>query len=345
MGAMEYDVVVVGGGAAGLTAAMVLARACRRVAVVDSREPRNAPAAHMHGFLSRDGMPPAHLLAVGRGEVFGYGGEVVKDRVLGVERTPDQGFTVRLAEGPALTTRAVLVATGLRDELPEIPGVRERWGDDVLHCPYCHGYEVRGTAIGVLGGEARELSLHQALLLRQWTEDLVFFPNRIALTDEERERLAARGVRVVDGEVARVVVEEDRVRAVEMKDGREVPRTSVFVAPRFVPRDELLRSLGCAVGDNGWVSVDPTGRTSVPGVWAAGNVVDPRAQVITAAGAGSVAAIAINGFLVEEDVDRAVADYRVSGEMFSNLVERRVSEAVVGDRRHGLKAEVAGPQP
>jgi thioredoxin reductase len=308
--AMEYDVVVVGGGAAGLSAAMVLARARRRVAVVDAGEPRNAPAEQVHGFLSRDGTPPAHLLAAGRGEAAGYGGEVIEGRVRGIEHGPEHGFVVRLAGGRTLMTRAVLVATGLRDELPEVPGLRERWGRDVLHCPYCHGYEVRDAPVGVLGGQVRELSVHQTLLVRQWSHDVVFFPNRLSLTPDERERLAARGIGIADGEVARLVVEGNQLSGVELADGRVVSRAALFVGPRFVPQDELLTSLGCELGEDGWVATDATGGTSVTGLWAAGNVVDPRAQVITAASAGSAAAVAINGHLLEEDVERAVADYR-----------------------------------
>ena len=131
----EYDVVVVGGGPAGLSAALVLLRARRTVVVVDAGAPRNAPAAHMHGFLSRDGMPPADLLAAGRAEVSSYGGRLIDDTVVGVE----PAFQVRLANAFPLRARRILVATGLRDELPDVPGVRERWGRDLLHCPYCHG--------------------------------------------------------------------------------------------------------------------------------------------------------------------------------------------------------------
>lgn len=304
---MEYDVVVVGGGAAGLTAAMVLARARRRVAVVDAGEPRNAPAAHMHGYLFQDGMPPAELLAVGRAEVAGYGGEVIAGRVLGI----DPGFVVRLRDGRELAARTVLVATGLWDELPEVPGLRERWGRDVLHCPYCHGYEVRDAPIGVLGGQAGEMFLHQVELLRQWSADLVFFPNQVALTADEAERLAARGIRVVEGEVARFVVSEDRLAGVELADGQVEPRAAMFVPPRMVPQDELLTGLGCRV-ENGWVAVDANGQTSVRGVWAAGNVVNPKAQVIMAAGAGSAAAAAINVHLLEGDIERELSAFRTS---------------------------------
>lgn len=301
METQSYDVVVVGGGAAGLTAALVLGRARRRVAVVDAGAPRNAPAAHMHGFLSRDGLPPADLLAAGRAEVTGYGVELVDDEVVGIEA----GFVVRLAGGRVLPARRILVATGVRDDLPEIPGVRERWGRDLLHCPYCHGWEVRDQPLGVLGTEAG--SVQHAQLVRQWSGDVAFFAHTYALTAAERFELEACGIRVVDGEVASLVIEADRLTGVELAGGRVLARSAVFVRPRNVPHaDGLLPGLGCEVDDHGFVTVDATGRTSTLGVWAAGNVVDPRAQVITAAGAGSAAAIAINADLVQDDAAHAV---------------------------------------
>ncbi|WP_068065468.1 NAD(P)/FAD-dependent oxidoreductase [Nocardia xishanensis] len=300
-----YDVVVVGGGAAGLSAALVLTRARRRVAVVEGGAPRNAPAQHMHGFLSRDGLPPTELLATGAAEVAGYGGELLDDEVTDAERDRDTGeFTLRLASGGQLTARRVLVATGLRDVLPDLPGVRERWGADVLHCPYCHGYEVRDQPLGVIGGTepgAVARAVHVALLLPQWSADVIFFPHTMELTWHDLDRLAARGVRVVTGEVARLAVEDGRLRGVELADGRAVPRSAVFVAPTFVPNGDVLTALGCETGPDGWVVTDARGRTSVPGVWAAGNVADPGAQVISAAGAGSTAAIAINADLVEQE--------------------------------------------
>ncbi|WP_308315447.1 NAD(P)/FAD-dependent oxidoreductase [Streptomyces sp. ISL-100] len=301
-----YDVVVVGAGAGGLNAALVLARSRRRVAVVDAGEPRNAPAAHMQGFLSRDGMAPAALLEVARAEVAGYGVELMKGQVDHI----DSGFLVHLAGGPVLRGCRVLVATGLRDELPEIPGVRERWGNDLLHCPYCHGYEVRDQPIGVLGNHPG--SVRHALLLRQWSSDIVFFPHTLDLTDDDRERLTARGVHITEGVIKRLVVGDDRLRGVELADGRVVPRSAAFVLPRMVPRDALLTALGCERDDNGWVTTDPSGRTSVSGVWAAGNVADPRAAVVTAAGMGSAAAFAINHDLVDEDVARAVEIHRAA---------------------------------
>ena len=303
---LNYDVVIIGGGAAGLNAALVLGRARRRVAVVDAGAPRNAPASHMQGFLSRDGMPPAELLAAGRAEVAAYGVDLIDDRVAKVEA----GFTAQLAGGRVLKTRRILVATGAHDEVPDIPGVRERWGRDLLHCPYCHGWEVRDQPLGVLG--THPASVLHAHLVRQWSDDLIFFSHTYDLTRAERGELEARGIRIVSGEVTRLVVEDDHLTGVELADGQVIARTAVFIRPSIVPHaDGLLAGLGCDVDEPGFVTVDASGQTSTPGVWAAGNVADPRAQVITAAGAGSAAAIAINADLVQEDVRTAVASATV----------------------------------
>src|SRR4051812_25098392 len=300
MSSDNYDVLVVGGGAAGLSAALVLGRARRRVAVVDAGAPRNAPAAHMQGFLSRDGMPPADLLAAGRAEVRSYGVDVLEDRVAEITG----GFTLRLAGGRSIAARRLLLATGAVDELPDIGGARERWGRDFLHCPYCHGWEVRDQPIGVLG--TGHGSVEHAHLLRQWSDDVIFFAHSYPVTATEREALAARGVSVVDGLVEQLSVVDDRLDTVQLVGGRAVPRTAVFIRPALHVRDDgLLDALGCDVDEAGFARVDSTGRTSVPGVWVAGNAANPRAQVITAAGEGSAAAIAINADLVEEDIRNA----------------------------------------
>jgi thioredoxin reductase len=300
----RYDVVVIGGGAAGLSAGLVLARARRTVAVVDAGAPRNAPAAHMQGFLSRDGLPPQDLLTLGRDEVTSYGGTLIDGSVAAATRRADSGFEVRLDTGSVLTARRLLVATGLHDVLPDIPGVRERWGRDLLHCPYCHGYEVRDQPLGVLGGT--DDAVQHAQLIRQWSPDVVLFPHTDTLTTPQREQLAAREIGVVEGTVHRLVVEDDHLTGVELEQGRVVRRAAVFVRPRFVPRTDLLVSLGCDVDGDGWVRADAVGHTTVPGVSVAGNVANPRAQVITAAGEGSAAAIALNADLVDEDVHIAL---------------------------------------
>jgi thioredoxin reductase len=300
----SYDVAVIGGGPAGLSAALVLSRARRRILVVDAGSPRNAAATHLHGFLSRDGFPPGELLANGRNEVKSYGGEILAGTVTGLVRDGRTGFWVLLGDGQRTSARRLLVTTGLRDELPDVPGLRERWARDVLHCPYCHGHEVRDRRLGVLGGSPG--AVRYAQIVRQWTSDLVYFTPPDTLTTLERSQMAARAIGVVEGTIEQLVIDEDRLRGVQMNDGCLVPRDALFVPPRFVPNNQLVVDLGCDVDHEGWVITDATGRTSVPGVWAAGNLVDPRAQVVTAAGAGSAAAIALNADLTEDDVRDAV---------------------------------------
>lgn len=303
----SYDVVVIGGGAAGLSAALVLSRARRTVLVIDSGSPRNAAAHHMQGFLSRDGMPPADLLAAGRAELRGYGTPVVPASVDHLVGSSASGFTVLLDDETRVTARRLLVTTGLRDELPDVPGLAERWARDVLHCPYCHGFEVRDQQLGVLWNGPE--SVRYAQLVRQWSHDVVLFAPRATLAHADLSELVARAIGIVEGDVVRLVVEDDRLRGLELDDGQVVPRDALFVPPTFLPNNDLLLGLGCDVTDQGFVVAGPTGLTSVPGVWTAGNVANPRAQVITAAGEGSAAAIAINADLVDEDVRDAVRDF------------------------------------
>jgi thioredoxin reductase len=308
----RYDVVVVGGGAAGLSAALVLGRARRRVAVVDSGAPRNAPAAQMHGFLSRDGMPPADLLAVGRKEAAAYGVEFVAGQVVSI----DPGFSIAVAGGRALESRRLLIATGATDVLPPIPGLRERWGKDFLHCPYCHGWEVRDQPLGVVGTGPG--SVEHAQLIRQWSADLIFFTHTYDLTMAESEQLEARGIRVVKSEVRELVVEDDRLRGVVLGNGRTVERAALFLRPELRPRLDGLGQLDLQTDALGFPRVDISGRTSVAGVWAAGNATNSRAQVITAAGEGSAAAISINADLVDEDARDALQASSEDGRHHNN---------------------------
>lgn len=305
---VQYDVAVIGGDAAGLSAALVLSSARRKVLVVDAGTPRNAPATHIHGYLSRDGLPPGDLLASGRNGVKSYGGDIVAGTATDLVPDGRSGFWVLLTDEQRISARRLLVTTGLRDELPDIPGLRDRWARDVLHCPYCHGYEVRGRQLGVLGGPAG--AVRYAQIVRQWTHDLVYFTPPDTLTTAERTQLVARAIGVVEATIDQLVIDDDdHLRGLQLDDGCVVPRDALFVPHRFVPNNHLLVGLGCDVDHDGWVTADNTGRTSVPGVRAAGNLVDPRAQVITAAGAGSAAAIALNADLVEDDVANAVRDF------------------------------------
>ena len=305
----DYDVVVVGGGPAGLNGAMMLGRSRRTVLVVDAGQPRNAPADGVHGLLGHDGTPPAELRERGRAEVRRYGGHLLDGSVTGVSGL-DDGFAVVLDDGRTVRARRLLVTTGLVDELPDVPGLRERWGRDVLHCPYCHGWEVRDRAIGVLG--TGPMSVHQALLFSQLSDDVVLV-SHIAppLDDDQQGLLAARGVRVVEGRAVGVEVADDRVTGIRLVDGTVVRREVVAVATRMVARAGFLDDLGLRPVDHPsgmgvHLPAEPmTGRTEVPGGWAAGNVVDLSAQVGASAAAGAMAGAHINADLVMADARRA----------------------------------------
>ncbi|MFE9763034.1 NAD(P)/FAD-dependent oxidoreductase [Streptomyces sp. NPDC005808] len=306
----RYEAIVIGGGAAGLSAALVLGRARRSTLVVDAGEPRNAPAAHMQGYLTRDGVPPTEFLAEGRREIERYGVELVRDRVVDVIRDDAGEFDVTLADGRTVHARRLVVATGLADELPPVPGVAERFGRDVVHCPYCHGWEVRDQAFGVVAGTP--MSVHQALMVSQWSKDVTLFLHTVAeaeLTDDDLRRLAAAGVCVVPGEVAGLVVDDDRLTGVRLADGTVHARSVVFVAPRAVPRTGLLERLGAELRETPfgrYPVVDETGQTTVPGVWAAGNAMGFAEQVVNAASAGYRAGATINGDLLFTDLDATV---------------------------------------
>ncbi|WP_181770369.1 NAD(P)/FAD-dependent oxidoreductase [Amycolatopsis pittospori] len=297
----EFDVVIIGGGVAGLSAALVLGRARRKVVVIDAGTPRNTPAAHAQGFLTRDGIPPKELLALGRDEIRGYGVEIIDDVVHRLRRDK----AVELGSGRVVTGRRILMATGLADELPDVPGVAERFGTDVLHCPYCHGWEVRDKRFGVLA--TSDKSVHQALIVWQWSKDLTFFTHTQEISAEDRAKLTGLGIRIVDGKVSELAVENDRLTGVRLVNGELVERDVVFVGPKFVPHDKLLDQIGCERTETGFVAVDEQGRTSVDGVWAAGNVVDPMAQLVVAAGEAYKLATVLNFDLVTEDQGATLA--------------------------------------
>ena len=330
----QYEIVVVGGGAAGLSGAVALARARRSVLVVDDGTPRNAPAGHVHNLLGQEGTPPADLLTRGRSELGSYGGEVVDDRVDAVADLTDEdgipAFEVTLAGGARVRARRLLVATGLADELPDLPGLAARWGKDVLHCPYCHGWEVRDRPIAVLA--TGPLAVHQALLFRQLSADIVLLTHTAGPpAPEDREQLAARGITLVDGVVSEVLVEDDRLVGVRLADGTVVPRAVVVVGPRFAARAAWLSGLGLAAVERRLgehvlgtaVPADAAGATAVPGVRVAGNVTDLSAQVVVSAAAGLGAAAALNAELVAEDVRIAVAEHRQREAFWEDLYRAR----------------------
>jgi thioredoxin reductase len=310
------DVVVIGGGAAGLNGALMLARSRRSVVVIDSGTPRNAPAKAMHGFIMLDGTPPTELLKRGREQVRQYGGQVVFGEVTSAEPAApavdgDLRFMVSLADGGTVTARRMLVATGLRDVLPDVPGLAEHWGHGVVHCPYCHGWEVRDEPIGILAvGPA---SIHHALLFRQLTDDLIYLTHGTDLDDDTRARFAARNIRIIDTPVQEVMTSKDGgIAGVRLTDGTVVARRVLAVATQMQARTEGLDGLKLPMEDlpdnmGRRFTSGMAGITEVPGVWVAGNATDLTAQVGASAAAGALAGSHINALLATADTDAALA--------------------------------------
>jgi thioredoxin reductase len=309
-----YDVAVIGGGPAGLSAGVALARALRSVVVIDAGGQRNLQAEGVHGFLTREGTSPGDLLAAGREELARYGGTAVTGFVSSAMRNGD-GFVLSLDDGSICTARRLLIASGIKDELPALPGVAERWGRDVLYCPYCHGWEIRNQKVGVLASDAH--AVLQALTFRQWSQEVTLLLNgELELSPGQSEQLAARNVQVVDGRVRGLVVQDDKLTGVTLEDGSGVPLEVLVVSPATVSKANMLQALGLEPegledGPGSRLETDESGLTSCPGVWAAGNATDVSAQVMTAAAAGLKAAGAINADLVLEDTRRAVEAARV----------------------------------
>jgi thioredoxin reductase (NADPH) len=284
----------------------------------------------VHNFLTREGTPPAELYALGRAEVAGYGGEVTSGLVTGVRRDAEgNGFDVLLEDGSEVHARRLLIATGATDELPAVPGLAERWGHDVLHCPFCHGWEARDRAIGVLG--TGSMAMHATLLWRQISPDVTLFLHTApALTPEQAEQLAALGVRVVEGKVAELVIEDNHLTGVQMHNGDVIPRDILVAASVVHANTGFLAGLGLETEplEMGGqvlamsVATGPAGSTSVPGVWAAGNVADPMGQVITAAADGLRAGAAIHMDLINEDTARAVERHRTAGSVLAGAAAR-----------------------
>lgn len=308
----SFEVVVVGGGAAGLAGALTLARARRSVLVIDAGQPRNAPAQGVHAYLGMEGIAPADLAAKGRAEVASYGGVVEQGRVVALERT-EQGFAVECEDGSVVAAQRLLVTTGLVDELPDIPGLAEHWGTGVLHCPYCHGWEVRDQPVAVVA--SGPVAVHASLLWRQWTDQVTLFAHPGGeLGASEREKLGARGITVVDSAVEAVESNEHGVSGVRTADGSVVAVEAVVVPTFMRSRSRLLVDLGLEVSEQKmgehlmgtYVEAGPMGATAVAGVWVAGNVTSVSEQVIGSAAAGNKAGAAINADLVMAEAEQVL---------------------------------------
>jgi thioredoxin reductase len=303
-----WDCIIVGAGPAGLNAALVLGRARRRVLVLDGAEPRNYATHEMHGVLGHDGLDPADLRARGRTELGRYGVEVVTAEVQ-TAGALDGAVRVTSSRGDDLA-RTVLIATGLLDELPDIPGFADVWGTTAHTCPYCDGFEHRDERLAVLAAGAR--GEHLAILLRQWSDDVVLLSNGAhGLDADQLARLNAVGIPIIETRVVALDSDEGgRLRRLRLDDGETLDRDALFFYVGWQLRNDVASRLGCRLHDDGSIAVDPSQATTVDRVYAAGNCADPKALVPAAAGSGATAAVAVNARLSVEDADHAVTRAR-----------------------------------
>lgn len=295
-----YDVIVVGAGPAGLSASLVLGRCRRRVLVCDSGKPRNARSRAIHGFLTRDGTPPLELLRIGREQLCEYPSVEFRElEVIGASRS-STGFAVELEDGSTEHARMLLMATGVIDRLPEIPGAEELYGASLFHCPYCDGWEVRDARLAAYG--KRSLAVELAIELTSWSDDVVLFTDgKAEIADEKRQRLAKIGISVYEAPVSRLVHEGGRLSAVELEDGTSVPRDAIFFKTAFHQHSDICEHLGCTFTKQGTVDTGRYESTNVPGLYVAGDASKHVQLAIVAAAEGAEAAFAINTALTAAD--------------------------------------------
>jgi thioredoxin reductase len=295
--AEEVDIVIIGGSYAGLSAALALGRALRRVVVLDSGQPCNWQTPHSHNFLTQDGSTPAALAATARAQVLAYPTVQVRNEAAVAATGEDNNFTVNTASGAVLRARKLLFSTGIRDIMPELPSFAECWGISAIHCPYCHGYEYHGQPTGILANG--DIAAEMGPLIRNWTDQLTVFTNGPAtLLPAQRELLAAYGIAVEETPVHQLLHQAGHLRHLRLADGRELPLAALYARVPFVQHCTLPLALGCAHSEAGHLTVDGFQKTSVAGIYAAGDATTPMRAVAAAVAAGMMAGAMLNRELI-----------------------------------------------
>lgn len=296
---MRKDAIIVGGSFAGLSTATYIARARRSVSIIDTGSPRNRFSAHSHGFLTQDGSEPGAVLATARSQVAAYPTATFIDGEATSAAIEPDGFAVKLATGEELEAARLVLAFGISDELPEVPGLAERWGKSVLHCPYCHGFEFSGQRLGVLN--LSPMSIHQAMLIAEWGPTTLFLNGAAEPDDEALAQLDKRGVSIESAAVATLRGHGPQLSAVELSDGRMLSVDALFIAPRTRLNSVIAHQLGCEMDEGPLgpvIRTDPLKMTTVSGVYAAGDITRSAHSVTFACADGVMAGMALHRSLI-----------------------------------------------
>ncbi len=296
----QYDVIIVGGSYAGLATAMALGRALRHVLVIDSGNPCNKQTPHSHNFLTNDGKAPAEIVALAKEQVSNYECvTLLNGMVINGEKTTE-GFDIELASGDKYKAKKLVLATGIKDVLPSIPGFAECWGISVLHCPYCHGFEVRGQNTGILANG--DLAMELAPLISNWTNDLTIYTNGPStLTYEQSTKLRKHNIGIVEDKIAQLEHNKGYVSKIVFDNGRKTSITALYARLPFVQHSSLSKELGCESTHEGYIKIDPAQKTTIPGVFACGDNTTRMRTVANAVSMGTTTGLMVNKELIEQE--------------------------------------------
>lgn len=294
-----FDVIIIGGSYSGLSAAMALGRSLRNVLVIDGGLPCNRQTPHSHNFITHDGKTPAEISSLARQQVEAYKTVKFHNGLAIKGASIPNGFEIETDSGEAFKTGKIIIATGINDLMPEIEGFAECWGISVIHCPYCHGYEVKNEVTGIL--DAGGAAMHLAPLVKNLTSKLSIFTNGIStLSEEERKKLATHDIKIIETEIDRIEHINGRIQHLIFKDGSSTPVKALYAKLPFVQHTNIPQKLGCEFTEHGFIKTDPFSQTSVPGVYACGDCTTPMRSVASAVATGNLAGAMANRQLCEE---------------------------------------------
>lgn len=296
----KYDVIIIGGSYAGLSAAMALGRSLRKVLIIDAGQPCNRQTPHSHNFLTQDGQTPANISAIAKAQVLAYPTVRFFDGMAVSAHQDKDGFTVSIADGRSFVSRKLILTTGIKDIFPAIPGFAECWGITVLHCPYCHGYEVANQPLGVIANG--EMAFEFSKMIHNWSKNLILFTNGTStLTDEQTQHFKEKNIQIVSDEIAEIVHEAGIMQYVLLKNGTKYPLKSVFGRGAIEQHTAIAATMGCEFDQQNLIKVNDGQLTNIPGVFAAGDCTTLFRTVAGAVAQGNKAGVSVNKELIEED--------------------------------------------